>query len=107
MAEKSQPVSVAEKCQPVWLKKANQSMCLKNCNQSINQGLPWHDWLDAVLEHWQKKDEWIAWGKDMLAKYFGGASLAEIGGAFKRLDLDNSADLSWSEFVHGARALLH
>jgi Ca2+-binding EF-hand superfamily protein len=38
-----------------------------------------------------------------LAKHFGGASLAEIGQMFKRLDRDASGDLTWDEFVHGAR----
>jgi len=52
--------------------------------------------------------EWgkaISKNKDMLAKYFGGASLKEIGKAFKRLDADGSDDLTWEEFISGARAL--
>mmetsp|Transcript_33037 Transcript_33037/g.65706 ORF Transcript_33037/g.65706 Transcript_33037/m.65706 type:complete len:168 (-) Transcript_33037:315-818(-) len=43
--------------------------------------------------------------KDMLAKYFGGAELKEIGQAFKRLDADGSGDLTWDEFIAGAKAL--
>jgi hypothetical protein len=45
------------------------------------------------------------WGKKvkehqtLLAKYFGGSTLKEIGGAFKRIDTDGNASLSWDEFV--------
>jgi creatine kinase len=44
------------------------------------------------------------WGKavganrELLAKYFGGSTLVEIGSAFKRLDTDNSGTLTWDEF---------
>jgi len=42
--------------------------------------------------------------QEMLAKFFGGAELPEIGKAFKRLDVDGSGDLTWEEFVNGAAA---
>jgi len=52
--------------------------------------------------------EWgsaISKNKEILAKFFGGASIKEIGAAFKRLDADGSKDLTWDEFVAGAMAL--
>ena len=48
------------------------------------------------------------WGKKvkehqtLLAKYFGGSTLKEIGSAFKRIDTDGNASLSWDEFVAAA-----
>ena len=38
----------------------------------------------------------------LLAKYFGGGTLKEIGSAFKRIDTDGNASLSWEEFVAAA-----
>uniref|UniRef100_A0A7S2I9M3 EF-hand domain-containing protein n=1 Tax=Haptolina brevifila TaxID=156173 RepID=A0A7S2I9M3_9EUKA len=40
---------------------------------------------------------------DLMAKYFGGASLEAIGKTFRRLDVDGSGDLSWDEFVASRR----
>merc|ERR1719353_33502 len=48
------------------------------------------------------------WGKKVkehqavLSKYFGGSTLKEIGSAFKRIDVDGNASLSWLEFVAAA-----
>ena len=39
----------------------------------------------------------------LMAKYFGGSSLAAIGKAFGRLDVDGSGDLSWDEFIASRR----
>ena len=52
--------------------------------------------------------EWgaaVSKNKELLGKYFGGATAKEIGMAFKRLDADGSGDLSWEEFVEGAESL--
>ena len=38
----------------------------------------------------------------LLSRYFGGSTLKEIGQAFKRIDVDGSASLSWEEFVAAA-----
>merc|ERR1712093_756304 len=40
--------------------------------------------------------------KDVLAKYFGGATPAEVGQAFKRIDANGDGSLSWDEFVAAA-----
>ena len=48
------------------------------------------------------------WGKKvkenqaLLAKYFGGSTLKDIGSAFKRIDTDGNASLTWEEFVAAA-----
>lgn len=45
--------------------------------------------------------EWgsvVAKNKDIMAKYFGGSSMAEVGKAFKMIDADKSNDLTWEEF---------
>merc|ERR1719183_2423932 len=48
------------------------------------------------------------WGKTvkehqaLLSKYFGGSTLKEIGSAFKRIDTDGNASLSWAEFAAAA-----
>ena len=51
--------------------------------------------------------EWgraVSKNRKVLAKYYGGASVAEIGKHFKRLDLDNSDDLTWEEVGEHAAA---
>ena len=40
--------------------------------------------------------------KELLSKFFGGASAKEIGQAFQELDTDGSGELSWEEFEEGA-----
>merc|ERR1719428_1379058 len=45
------------------------------------------------------------WGKNvkenqvLLAKFFGGSTLKEIGSAFSRIDADGNASLDWEEFI--------
>ena len=51
------------------------------------------EWGAGVREHQQ-----------LLARHFGGASLAEVAAAFKRIDGDGSGDLTWNEFMEAARA---
>mmetsp|Transcript_80006 Transcript_80006/g.138871 ORF Transcript_80006/g.138871 Transcript_80006/m.138871 type:complete len:460 (-) Transcript_80006:16-1395(-) len=49
--------------------------------------------------------EWgrgVSENKELLAKYFGGSSLVEVAGAFKRINANNDAHLSWTEFVNAA-----
>ena len=51
------------------------------------------EWGSAVSEN-----------QELLSKYFGGATLAEIGGAFKRIDTNCSGSLDWDEFVEDSGA---
>ena len=44
--------------------------------------------------------EWgqaISKNQALAVKYFGGASMREIGAAFRRIDVDGSDDLTWEE----------
>ena len=53
--------------------------------------------------------EWmrgLAKNEALLAKAFGGATLKEVGAAFKRLDQDRDMKLTWGEFVAGLKAHL-
>ena len=50
-------------------------------------------------QEWGKK---VKQNQTLLAKYFGGNTLKEIGSAFKRIDTDGNASLSWEEFVAAA-----
>merc|ERR1719375_1414418 len=50
-------------------------------------------------QEWGKK---VKQNQTLLAKYFGGSTLKEIGSAFKRIDKDGNASLSWEEFVAAA-----
>merc|ERR1719171_2863409 len=50
-------------------------------------------------KEWGKK---VKENQTLLAKYFGGSTLKEIGSAFKRIDTDGNASLSWDEFVAAA-----
>lgn len=36
--------------------------------------------------------------QDVMKKYFGGASLKDLGLAFNRIDIDNNDSLTWAEF---------
>merc|ERR1712193_518890 len=42
--------------------------------------------------------------KDLMAKYFGGLTPAEIGQAFKRIDVNKDGNLTWEEFESAANA---
>jgi Ca2+-binding EF-hand superfamily protein len=67
------------------------------------------DALDTAGTGRVSSKEWghgLSQNKDLLAKYFGGTSLAELGKAFKRLDVDRSKDLSWEEFTSAAAKLI-
>ena len=44
--------------------------------------------------------------KELLAKYFGGATLREIGQMFNQIDEDNSDSLTWDEFSTQSRVYL-
>eukprot|EP00325_Prymnesiales_sp_UTEX-LB-985_P022394 CAMPEP_0174730858 /NCGR_PEP_ID=MMETSP1094-20130205/56408_1 /TAXON_ID=156173 /ORGANISM="Chrysochromulina brevifilum, Strain UTEX LB 985" /LENGTH=162 /DNA_ID=CAMNT_0015933169 /DNA_START=164 /DNA_END=652 /DNA_ORIENTATION=- len=39
---------------------------------------------------------------DKASRYFGGATISEIGASFSRIDRDGSVDLTWEEFVAAA-----
>lgn len=43
---------------------------------------------------------------EMMKKYFGGKNAKAIGKMFKKLDTDGSGDLTWDEFVAGAKVLV-
>ena len=66
------------------------------------------DALDKDRNGRVSKKEWgegIFKNRVLLAKYFGGASLGEIGAAFARLDADGSGDLTWKELRSGGATL--
>jgi len=42
--------------------------------------------------------------KELMAKYFGGSTPAEIGQAFKRIDANGDGNLTWEEFVAASEA---
>jgi Ca2+-binding EF-hand superfamily protein len=50
-------------------------------------------------QEWGKK---VKENQALLAKYFGGSTLQEIGSAFSRIDADGNKSLSWEEFVEAA-----
>jgi len=52
-------------------------------------------------KEWGRK---VGSNKEVLAKFFGGATPAEIGQAFKRIDTNKDGVLSWEEFVAAADA---
>lgn len=52
------------------------------------------EWGSAVGKH-----------RATLSKFFGGATPAEIGKQFERLDVDGSKDLSWDEFAGGVMSI--
>lgn len=65
------------------------------------------DTLDANGDGKVSSKEWgaaISSNKQLAQKYFGGATMAEIGAAFRRIDIDGSGDLSWDEFETAARS---
>lgn len=58
--------------------------------------------LDTDKNGTVSKAEWAAEvfkSKDMLQKYFGGASLMQIKRAFVRIDTNDDEKLTWEEFV--------
>ena len=66
------------------------------------------DTLDVDGDGEVTKREWgraLSKKKELLTKYFGGASMAELGKAFNRLDTDGSGGLSWEEFCSGAEVM--
>jgi hypothetical protein len=58
------------------------------------------DKLDKDSSGTVDKKEWgrsLSQNKELMAKYFGGESMAEIGKQFNRIDTDCSGDLTWEE----------
>ena len=56
---------------------------------------------DGVLS----SKEWgngVAKHKDVIAKFFGGATIEEIGRQFARIDADSNKELSWDEMLAAA-----
>ena len=56
---------------------------------------------DGVLS----SKEWgngVAKHKDVIAKFFGGATIEEIGRQFARIDANNDEKLSWDEMMAAA-----
>lgn len=54
----------------------------------------------VTSKEWGKS---LSKNKDLMAKFFGGATMAEIGKAFKRIDTNSDGSLSWEEFVAAAK----
>ena len=49
------------------------------------------EWGNGVTKH-----------KDVIAKFFGGATIEEIGRQFARIDADSNKELSWDEMLAAA-----
>lgn len=67
------------------------------------------DTLDTNGDGVVSSKEWgqkVAKEKELMAKYFGGKNLKQIGKAFNRIDADGSGDLTWDEFVAGTMRLV-
>jgi len=61
--------------------------------------------LDSNGDGRVSSKEWgttIAQNRELAARYFGGANMAQVGAAFRRIDVDGSGDLTWDEFVEAA-----
>lgn len=54
------------------------------------------------------KKEWgskVGKQKELMSKYFGGATAAEVGAAFNRIDTNRDGSLSWEEFLAATKAM--
>ena len=63
------------------------------------------DSLDANQDGVISVQEWgdgVAKHKDVIAKFFGGATIEEIGRQFARIDADSNKELSWDEMLAAA-----
>jgi len=63
------------------------------------------DSLDANQDGVISVQEWgdgVAKHKDVIAKFFGGATIEEIGRQFARIDANNDEKLSWDEMMAAA-----
>ena len=63
------------------------------------------DSLDANQDGVISVQEWgdgVAKHKDVIAKFFGGATIEEIGRQFSRIDANNDEKLSWDEMMAAA-----
>ena len=61
--------------------------------------------LDAYKDGVLSSKEWgngVAKHKDVIAKFFGGATIEEIGRQFARIDADSNKELSWDEMLAAA-----
>jgi Ca2+-binding EF-hand superfamily protein len=61
--------------------------------------------LDKDSDGKVDKKEWghkVKQNEEAMKKFFGGASLAEIGSAFKIIDADGDGSLTWDEFLGAA-----
>ena len=57
--------------------------------------------MEGFVSHsWQ--DDGVAKHKDVIAKFFGGATIEEIGRQFSRIDANNDEKLSWDEMMAAA-----
>ena len=63
-----------------------------------NRKLPHQDGVISVQE-W---GDGVAKHKDVIAKFFGGATIEEIGRQFARIDANNDEKLSWDEMLAAA-----
>ena len=67
--------------------KAELKALFESCDTDGNGSVTSKEWGKAVAKNWKT-----------MAKYFGGATMPEVGKAFKKLDADGSGDLTWYEF---------
>lgn len=85
------------------------------CTDAMAEAMQWDESKAALKELFDELDkdsngkvsckEWgskVGQKKDILSKYFGGSTPAEIGQAFKRIDKNGDGSLSWDEFVAAA-----
>ena len=63
------------------------------------------DSMDSNKDGVLSSKEWgngVAKHKDVIAKFFGGATIEEIGRQFARIDADSNKELSWDEMLAAA-----
>lgn len=61
--------------------------------------------LDKNADGKVSKKEWssgVAANAELLAQYFGGSNVGQVGRAFSRIDANNDNSLSWDEFVNAS-----
>merc|ERR1719443_254003 len=65
------------------------------------------DSLDKDKNGKVSSKEWghaLGKSKEIMSKYFGGSTPAEVGQAFKKIDKNKDGDLTWEEFVAAAES---
>jgi Ca2+-binding EF-hand superfamily protein len=89
------------------LEIASKLAILLNETESSNELRQLWEALDKNSDGKVSSKEWgsaVFQNKDLLSKYFGGASMSEIGHAFNRIDSNKSDALTWDEFSSDAKS---